>query len=80
DTSNQVTLLEPEGGVTEIGAGRVTTIAMSLAAGLVLGCAAALFAANAARRIDTDYDLVDKLGIEPLDVLPAPGDAAHAGT
>jgi Mrp family chromosome partitioning ATPase len=80
DTSNQVTLLEPEGGVTEIGAGRVTTIAMSLAAGLVLGCAAALFASNATRRIDTDYDLVDKLGIEPLDVLPAPDDAPHAGT
>jgi Mrp family chromosome partitioning ATPase len=53
---------------------------MSLAAGLVLGCAAALFASNATRRIDTDYDLVDKVGIEPLDVLPAPGDTAHAGT
>jgi Mrp family chromosome partitioning ATPase len=80
DTSNQVTLLEPEGGVTEVGAGRATTVAMSLAAGLVLGCGAALFASNASRRIDTDYDLVDKLGIEPLDVLPARGDAAHAGT
>lgn len=78
DTANQVTVLEPSAGVTEEGSGALTTAVMLLVVGVLLGGAAAIAVGIRSKRLDTDYDVVEKLGIEPLDVLPGTSDARHA--
>jgi Mrp family chromosome partitioning ATPase len=45
---------------------------------VLVGCGAAIVAGAASKRLDTDYDVAEKLGIEPLDVLPSNADLAHA--
>jgi Mrp family chromosome partitioning ATPase len=78
DTANQVTVLEPAAGVTEEGSGALETVAMLLIGGLLVGCAAAIAVGINSKRLDTDYDVAEKLGIEPLDVLPSPSDTRHS--
>ena len=80
DRANQVTVLQLDGGVSESGSGRAQTIGLALVGGLLLGCAVAILTGINSKRLVTDYDIAEKLGIEPLDVLPSPTDKRHSGT
>lgn len=80
DATNQVTMLQSAAGITEEGTGSIQTAAILLLSGLLLGCVAAIGAAISSRRLDTDYDVAEKLGITPLDVIPSATDGKHAAS
>lgn len=77
DTENRLTILQSGAGATAKGAGKTRTLATGLLGGLILGCTVALMAGAATRRLYTDYDVVEKTGVRPLDVIPPGGGAAH---
>ncbi len=62
------------------GAGRVQTLGFALLGGLLLGCVVAVVASISSRRLVTDYDVAEKLGVTVLDVLPSPTDGRHSGS
>ncbi|MBL1074064.1 hypothetical protein JK358_06615 [Nocardia sp. 2] len=77
DSSNRLTILQSGAGATANGAGTTRTLATGLVGGLVLGCVAALLAGASTRRLYTDYDLVEKTGVTPFDVIPPGGTPAR---
>lgn len=80
NTANQVTVLQPAAGVTREGSGAAQAVAMLMLGGVLLGCAAAIGVGITSKRLDTDYDVAEKLGIEVLDVLPSSSDTRNAAT
>lgn len=80
DRANQVTVMQLDGGVSGAGSGRVKTVGAALVGGLLLGCGAAVLAGVSSRRLVTDYDVAEKLGLDPLDVLPNSSDKRHSGS
>ena len=80
DRSNEVTVLALDAGVSVEGAGRVHTLGFALLGGLLLGCVVAVVAGISSRRLVTDYDVAEKLGVTVLDVLPSPTDGRHSGS
>ncbi|MFI6865283.1 hypothetical protein [Nocardia sp. NPDC050406] len=77
DSSNRLTILQSGAGAIAQGTGTTRTLATGLVGGLLLGCVAALLAGAATRRLYTDYDVVEKTGVRPLDVVPAGGGLAR---
>lgn len=73
DGSNRLTILQSGAGAVVQGTGTTRTLATGLVGGGLLGCVAALFAGAATRRLYTDYDVVEKTGVRPFDVVPAGG-------
>ena len=80
DRANEVTVLALDAGVSVEGAGRVQTLGFALLGGLLLGCVVAVVASISSRRLVTDYDVAEKLGltfsmccrVRPMAVTPAP--------
>lgn len=77
DSSNRLTIMQSGAGATSIGPGRTRTLATGLVGGLLLGCVAALMAGAATRRLYTEYDVVEKTGVRPFEVIPAGGSPAR---
>ncbi|MEU0542777.1 hypothetical protein ABZ319_23190 [Nocardia sp. NPDC005978] len=73
DSSNHLTVLQSGAGVTATGPGRARGLATGLVGGLLLGCVAALIAGAATRRLHTEYDVVEKTGVRPFEVIPPGG-------
>jgi succinoglycan biosynthesis transport protein ExoP len=80
DRANEVTVLALDAGVSVEGSGRVQTLGFVLLGGLLLGCVVAVVASISSRRLVTDYDVAEKLGVTLLDVLPSPTDDRHSGS
>ncbi|MEC3955850.1 hypothetical protein VMT65_22645 [Nocardia sp. CDC153] len=73
DTQNRLTVLQSGAGATPIGPGKTKTMGTGIIGGLILGCVVALMAGAGTRRLYTDYDVAEKTGVKPLDVIPAGG-------
>ena len=80
DRSNEVMIVALDAGVSVEGSGRVQTLGFALLGGLLLGCVVAVVASISSRRLVTDYDVAEKLGVTVLDVLPSPTDDRHSGS
>ncbi|MBJ8343998.1 hypothetical protein [Antrihabitans sp. YC2-6] len=76
---NDVTVLQPEGGVVALGPAKAQDAALGLLGGLLLGCIAAVLFGAISKRIVTDYDVAGKAGLEVLEVLPPTGDPRYSG-
>ncbi|MGX1804454.1 hypothetical protein ACWIGI_01960 [Nocardia sp. NPDC055321] len=73
DSSNHLTVLQSGAGATATGPGRTRSLATGLVGGLLLGCVAALLAGAATRRLHSEYDVVEKTGVRPFEVIPPGG-------
>ncbi len=74
-TENRLTVLQSGAGATPIGPGKTKTLGAGIIGGIILGCVVALMAGAGTRRLYTDYDVAEKTGVRPLDVIPAGGGA-----
>ncbi|RJO75604.1 hypothetical protein D5S18_14345 [Nocardia panacis] len=75
DGSNRLTILQTGAGAAPKGAGKARTLGTGLVGGLLLGCVVAILAGAATRRLYTDYDIAEKTGVRPLEVVPPGGTA-----
>ncbi|MFI5783591.1 CpsD/CapB family tyrosine-protein kinase [Nocardia sp. NPDC051570] len=77
DGSNRLVILQSGAGATAKGAGKTRTLASGLVGGLLLGCVVAMMAGAATRRLYTEYDVMEKTGVRPFDVIPPGGTAGR---
>ncbi|WP_162941527.1 hypothetical protein [Desertimonas flava] len=70
DNTNELQVVQLESAVTSTTPGPIRTIALPLAAGLVVGCFAAMAFGAASRRLESAFDVSDRTGLEVLTVLP----------
>ncbi|MDQ3150886.1 MAG: CpsD/CapB family tyrosine-protein kinase [Actinomycetota bacterium] len=71
DTTNQLVNLELDDGVARTSPNVALNGLMALFGGLALGAVAALALAGLANRLDTANDVRERLGVDPLAVVPA---------
>ncbi|WP_067570865.1 hypothetical protein [Nocardia acidivorans] len=75
--ANRLTILQSGAGAMGIGPGKTRTLATGLVGGVILGCVVALMAGAGTRRLYNDYDVVEKTGVRPFDVIPPGGSPAR---
>ena len=75
DTTNQLSILQPDSGVSSTSPNVVQAIGLALFAGVVAGCAVTLAMGALTRRVDSEIDLTEKTGLPVLAVVPNGDDA-----
>ncbi|MRH88265.1 hypothetical protein GFY24_12555 [Nocardia sp. SYP-A9097] len=75
--ANRLTILQSGAGAMAIGPGKTRKLATGMVGGVILGCVVALMAGASTRRLYNDYDVVEKTGIRPFDVIPPGGSPAR---
>ena len=73
DPTNELQMVQSNGGVTAKSSGAKRTIAVALVGGLVFGCLLAWVIGAVSRRLSTPAELMEKARIEPLVVIPPGG-------
>ncbi len=73
DRNNVLQELQNRGGVSVEPPSLFNNLVLALAGGLVIGVLAALALARFSRRVRSRYDVADKVGLNTLVELPAPG-------
>ncbi len=80
DRTNELQVLQPRAGVTEISPQTRLQIALGGIGGLALGILSALALATVSTRLKTLGDIREKTTVEPLVEIPAAGNATSRGT
>ncbi|MEV6066952.1 hypothetical protein AB0L82_10420 [Nocardia sp. NPDC052001] len=76
NAANRLTVLQNGAGAMAIGPGKTRTLGTGMVGGVLLGVVVALMAGASTRRLYFDYDVVEKTGIRPFDVIPPGGSPA----
>lgn len=73
DSTNQLQILQPDGGVSMSEPSLAQNVLFGLIGGLVLGSTAAVLAALFSRRLGTAHDIHTKTGVDPFVEIPRSG-------